>query len=117
MRIRTQELPLVYPESNSIGNKECTEYYHLHFIFNGRTSTWGAPAPKREMPGAIEPGLGLNNVIAFHLLLCAGIGNTWTPRHEPAYIVKQEASESSVQSSETATRSSRMVALSSLMDT
>ncbi|GBM18238.1 hypothetical protein AVEN_39006-1 [Araneus ventricosus] len=36
--------------------------------------------PKREMPGAIEPGLGLNNVITFYLLLCAGIGNTWTSR-------------------------------------
>ncbi|GBL73780.1 hypothetical protein AVEN_230756-1 [Araneus ventricosus] len=32
------------------------------------------------MLGAIEPGLGLNNIITFYLLLCAGIGNTWTSR-------------------------------------
>ncbi|GBM47742.1 hypothetical protein AVEN_237975-1 [Araneus ventricosus] len=33
MWIRTQVLPPVYPESNSLGNKECIEHYHLQFIF------------------------------------------------------------------------------------
>ncbi|GBO29986.1 hypothetical protein AVEN_155403-1 [Araneus ventricosus] len=32
------------------------------------------------MPGATEPALGLQNVITFYLLLCPGIGNTWTSR-------------------------------------
>ncbi|GBL63132.1 hypothetical protein AVEN_72229-1, partial [Araneus ventricosus] len=43
---------------------------------------FGVPQHRKESdhmtPGAIEPGLGLNNVITFYLLLCPGIGNTWT---------------------------------------
>ncbi|GBL78090.1 hypothetical protein AVEN_143385-1 [Araneus ventricosus] len=36
---------------------------------------WGAPSLRTEksdhmMPGAIEPGLGLSNVITFYLLFC-----------------------------------------------
>ncbi|GBO15974.1 hypothetical protein AVEN_165001-1 [Araneus ventricosus] len=32
------------------------------------------------MPEAIEPGLGLDNVITFYLLFCPRIGNEWTSR-------------------------------------
>ncbi|GBM92005.1 hypothetical protein AVEN_63850-1 [Araneus ventricosus] len=84
MWIRTQELSPVYPKSNSLGNKECIEYYHLQFIFKGRTSNLGYHPHRKEndrmILGAIETGLGLNNVNTFYLLLCPGIGNTWTSR-------------------------------------
>ncbi|GBM70845.1 hypothetical protein AVEN_181009-1 [Araneus ventricosus] len=99
---RTQELPPVYPESNNLGNKECRDNSLCCFKSRNTNSStrnvlniitcnissndghplWGSPAPKREMPGAIEPVLGLNNVITFYLLLCAGIGNTWTSRSQ-----------------------------------
>ncbi|GBM32965.1 hypothetical protein AVEN_268879-1 [Araneus ventricosus] len=82
----------VYPESNSLGNKDCIECYHLQFIFKCRISTLGCSLPPHRkesdhmkpgpdmMPGAIEPGLGLNNVISFYLLFCPRFGNTWTSR-------------------------------------
>ncbi|GBO01374.1 hypothetical protein AVEN_258195-1 [Araneus ventricosus] len=77
---------LPYPESNNLGNKKCIECYlqmtDIHFGV--------PPAPKKKsdhmIPGAIEPALGLHNVITLYLLLCPGIGNTWTSS-DPALLI------------------------------
>ncbi|GBM99770.1 hypothetical protein AVEN_268036-1 [Araneus ventricosus] len=59
--------------------------YNLKVIVSGTRNLssndghplWGAPSSRDHMmPGAIEPGLRLNNVITSYLLFCPRIGNT-----------------------------------------